>query len=50
MKRTFFKILSKFNKAFLPNYSRKRLDLAKASNFQKAIIGWKLWVTKNALK
>lgn len=50
MKRAFFKILSRFNKTFLPSYSKKRLDLGKASNVQKAIIGWKLWVTKNALK
>ncbi|MGB8704399.1 MAG: SsrA-binding protein [Gillisia sp.] len=49
MKKKFFRILSKFNKKVLPNYTKKELDLAKASNFQKAIIGWKLWVTKNSL-
>lgn len=49
MKKTIFKTLSKFNKKFLPSYSKRQLDLAKANNFQKAIIGWKLWVTKRAL-
>ncbi|MDT0644616.1 SsrA-binding protein [Zunongwangia sp. F363] len=49
MKKKFFKALSKFNKKFLPSYSKQQLDLQKASNVQKAIIGWKLWVTKNSL-
>ena len=42
-------MLSKLNKKVLPSYSKKQLDLAKATKFQKAVIGWKLWVTKNAL-
>jgi hypothetical protein len=49
MKKKFFKFLSKVNKQVLPSHSKKRLDLQKANNFQMAIIGWKLWVTKNAL-
>ena len=49
MKQGFFKMLSKLNKKFLPSYSKRRLDLQKASKFQMAIIGFKLWVTKNAL-
>ncbi|MEG9328539.1 hypothetical protein SAMN04488034_104115 [Salinimicrobium catena] len=49
MKKRFFKTLARLNKKLLPSYSKKRLDLAKASTFQKAIIGWKLWVTKRAL-
>ena len=49
MKKKFFRILSKINKKVLPSYSRKRLELDKASKLQMAIIGWKLWVTKNAL-
>ncbi|MCF4102042.1 SsrA-binding protein [Gillisia sp. M10.2A] len=49
MKKSFFRFLSKFNKAVLPSYSKKRLDLQKATKVQMAIIGWKLWVTKNAL-
>lgn len=50
MKKTFFKILSGINKKVLPSYSKKQLDLAKATKFQKALIGWKTWVTKNSLK
>ncbi|MGA8853944.1 MAG: SsrA-binding protein [Christiangramia sp.] len=49
MKKQIFKTLSKFNKKILPSYSKKKLDLQKASKLQMAIIGWKLWVTKNAL-
>jgi hypothetical protein len=50
MKNGLFRLLSKFNKKILPNYSKKQLDLAEATKFQKAIIGWKTWVTKNSLK
>lgn len=49
MKKKFFKSLAKLNKKLLPSYSRKRLDLVKASKFQMAIIGWRSWVTRNAL-
>lgn len=49
MKKGFFKLLSRINKKVLPSYSKKQLDLAKASKLQLAVIGWKLWVTKNAL-
>ncbi|UJH92610.1 SsrA-binding protein [Antarcticibacterium sp. 1MA-6-2] len=50
MKKKFFRLLSRFNKKFLPSYSKQRLDLQKATKKQKAIIGWKLWVTKNSLE
>lgn len=49
MKQSFFKILAKLNKAVLPSYTKKQLDLAKASKVQLAIIGWRWYVTKNAL-
>jgi hypothetical protein len=49
MKKKIFKFLSKVNKKVLPGYSKQRLDLQKANKLQMAIIGWKLWVTKNAL-
>ena len=45
-----FKLLAKINKAILPNYTKERLDLAKATNFQKAIIAWKYFVTTRALR
>ncbi|WP_089370702.1 SsrA-binding protein [Dokdonia pacifica] len=46
---TFFKILAKLNKALLPSFSKKELDLAKAKKWQLAIIGYRAWVTKRAL-
>ncbi|WBL21470.1 MULTISPECIES: SsrA-binding protein [unclassified Zunongwangia] len=49
MKKKFFKSLAKLNKKVLPSYSKKELDLAKATKLQMAIIGWKTWVTKNSL-
>lgn len=49
MKKKIFKAIAKFNKKVLPSYSKKRLDLQKANKFQMVLIGWKLWVTKNAL-
>ena len=49
MKKQVFKILAKVNKLILPSYSKKQLDLAKATKLQMAIIGWRWFVTKNAL-
>ncbi|WP_108116129.1 SsrA-binding protein [Kordia periserrulae] len=49
MKKSFFKILAKLNKVLLPSFSKKQLDLSKASKFQLAIIGWRYYVTTNAL-
>ncbi|MAU16709.1 MAG: SsrA-binding protein [Muricauda sp.] len=45
----FYKILAKINKALLPSYTKKGLDISKASKLQLAIIGWRYFVTKNAL-
>ena len=49
MKKAFFKILAKMNKLVLPSYSKKQLDLSKATKMQMAIIGWRYLVTTNAL-
>lgn len=49
MKKSFFKSLAKLNKKLLPSFTKKGMDLAKASKLQMAIFGYKLWVTKNAL-
>ncbi|MFC4635067.1 SsrA-binding protein [Dokdonia ponticola] len=46
---TFYKILAKLNRAILPSFSKKGLDLAKAKKWQLAIIGYRTWVTKRAL-
>ncbi len=44
-----FRVLAKFNKAMLPSYTKRKLDLSKATKLQLAIIGWRAYVTKNAL-
>ncbi|OIQ29573.1 MAG: SsrA-binding protein [Bacteroidetes bacterium MedPE-SWsnd-G2] len=49
MKSRLFKILAKLNKVILPSYSKQNLDLAKANKIQMAVIGWRWFVTKNAL-
>jgi hypothetical protein len=50
MKTIIFKTLAKLNKVVLPSYSKKQLDLSKASKLQLAIIGWRVYVTKNAIE
>lgn len=49
MKKQVFKILAKSNKFIFPSFTKKRLDISKASKFQLAIIGWRAFVTKNSL-
>ena len=49
MKKWIFRTLSRFNKTVLPSYTKQGLDMAKASKFQMLLLGWKLWVTKNAV-
>ncbi|MDG2193330.1 MAG: SsrA-binding protein [Polaribacter sp.] len=49
MKKLFFKILAKLNKALLPSFTKKELDITKASKFQLAIIGWRAFVTMHSL-
>ena len=49
MKKQFFKALAKLNKAVLPSFTKRNVDLQNASKLQMAIFAYKLWVTKNAL-
>ena len=49
MKKQCFKLLATINKSLLPSYTKKRLDLSKASKIQLLIFGWRLFVTKRAL-
>lgn len=44
-----YKFLAKLNKVLLPSYSKKRLDLSKATKIQKAIIAWRYFITTKAL-
>jgi hypothetical protein len=49
LKKTLFKLLAKLNKMVLPSFAKRQLDLSKASKLQMAIIGWRYFVTTNAL-
>tara|TARA_R110000796_G_scaffold35017_1_gene89923 strand:- start:7384 stop:7539 length:156 start_codon:yes stop_codon:yes gene_type:complete len=49
MKKFIFKVLAKMNKFIFPSFSKKRLDLSKASKLEMVIIGWRYYVTTNAL-
>ncbi|WP_297694960.1 SsrA-binding protein [uncultured Eudoraea sp.] len=49
LKKTLFKLLARINKLVLPSFTKKRLDLSKASKYQLAIIGWRYYITINAL-
>ena len=49
MKRAFFKALAQLNKWLLPSFTKKGLDLARASKWQLALIGWRYYVTTRAL-
>ena len=49
MKKQVFKFLAKFNKAVLPSFTKRQLDISKASKLQLAIIGWRAYVTLRAL-
>ena len=49
MKKSLFKILARFNKIIFPSYSKRQLEPAKASKLQLAILGWRYFITINAL-
>ncbi|MGG5486625.1 SsrA-binding protein [Gaetbulibacter sp. PBL-D1] len=49
MKKQVFKSLATVNKALLPSFTKRKLDITKASKLQLAIIAWRAYVTKNAL-
>ncbi|MGB5229677.1 SsrA-binding protein [Eudoraea sp.] len=49
MKKGLFKLLARINRLILPSFTKKRLDLSKASKYQMAIIGWRYFITTNAL-
>ncbi|WP_238857791.1 SsrA-binding protein [Poritiphilus flavus] len=49
MKKALFTFLARANRLFLPSYSKRGLDLSKASKFQLAIIGWRYYVTTKSL-
>ena len=44
-----YHFLAKINKILLPSYSKKQLDLSKATPFQKMIIAYRYYVTCKTL-
>lgn len=49
MQKKLFKILAKINKTILPSFSKKQLELSKATKIQLIIIGWRAYITKKSL-
>ena len=49
MKKQIFKTIAKINKAVLPSFTKKELDITKATKMQLVIIGWRAYVTINSL-
>lgn len=49
MKQSFFKGLAKLNKLILPSFTKRKVDLSKATKLQLLIFGWRLYITKRAL-
>lgn len=47
MKKQFFKLLNKMNKALLPKYSKK--DPMKLTKFEQAVVGYKYYVLIHSL-
>jgi len=45
----FYRILARLNKVIFPSYTKRRLNLAKATKIQLAIIGWRSFITLNSL-
>ncbi|HAW53070.1 MAG TPA: SsrA-binding protein [Flavobacteriales bacterium] len=43
-----FKIINKLNRILLPSYVKR--DLTRLNKIDKAIIAYRLWVTKKCLK
>ncbi len=48
MKKKTFQLIAKFNKAILPKYYKR--DLTKLKKWEKAVVGYKYWITTNALE
>jgi hypothetical protein len=48
MKKSFFNLLAKINKLVLPSYAKK--DLTQLTRLEKAVVGYRYWVTINSLE
>jgi hypothetical protein len=45
-----FRILARMNKLLLPSLSKRGVDVYNLKSWQKALIGYRYWVTKNSYK
>lgn len=48
MRKLLFRTLAGINRLFLPSF--KHRDLTKLTSVEKMIVGWRYWVTCNALE
>lgn len=48
MKLSWYRFLSRLNRLLLPKIHRKE-DLTRLTGFEKAVVGWKMWVTYRRL-
>ncbi|RNC86721.1 MAG: SsrA-binding protein [Winogradskyella sp.] len=49
MKKGIFKFLAGLNKIILPSFTKRQLDISKASKLQLVIIAWRAYVTMQSL-
>lgn len=49
MKQHLFRALAKGNRLIFPSFGKKQLDMSTAKKWQLAIIGYRAFITKNAL-
>jgi hypothetical protein len=49
MKKMLFRTIARTNRLILPSFGKKQLDMSKAKKWQLAIIGYRAFITKNAL-
>jgi hypothetical protein len=49
MNKAVFKSVAKLNKWILPSFGKQQLDMSSAKKWQMALIGWRWYITKNAL-
>lgn len=47
MKKTLFQLLARLNKLVLPSFYKR--DLRKLKTWEKALVGYKIWVVKKIL-
>ena len=50
VKLYFFKVLAKLNKLLLPSLAKRRVNMYRLKTWQKLLITYRCWVTKNSLK